>query len=183
MIGVLIMKEIKMVLLTFFLLLNFWSTSIAKTWKGITPLKSTRENVENIFEKKSLVDDSIITYYLKNEKVIVTYSSGLCKEPNDSEWVVPKNTVITLTVYPKRQTFLSELTKDLSLFEKFNGPQDLSNSFYLINEIEGFSINVDRTLISGESIISSHSYFPTLNEKKLKCPITKMPTLLIHWKE
>jgi len=76
-------------------------------WKGLVPLHSTRTDVENIFGPPSKTYRDAFyesVYETEQEFIRVQYSEGTCRENRHSTWNVPKDTVIAVTVSPKRRT-------------------------------------------------------------------------------
>lgn len=152
----------------FLLFFMFYSISKAAVWKGIVPLKSTRTDVEKNLKVTNSDNDMLATYDLENEKVIVQYSYGLCSESVNSKWNVPKNTVVSFIIYSKKQVFLSELSINLSLFEKRQMSADLPKFYNYRHKQDGISYSVDEAQFEQGSI-ASISYFPKLSEEDLKC--------------
>ena len=58
-----------------------------KEWRGITPLKSTRTEVESLLGKP----DKFGFYQLENERASIQYSTGPCEKRNKCECLVPKD--------------------------------------------------------------------------------------------
>ena len=131
-------------------------------WRGITPLHSTREDVERLIGPPMMPGG--ITYDLKAERVNVGYSDGACAKGQPSEWNVPLNTVTHITIYPRTKLMLSDLQRDLSRFEKFINPHNPDSVFYNDGE-NGISIG---TQSNGEVVIIE--YFPTRKDSNLRCP-------------
>lgn len=134
-------------------------------WRGITPLHSTREDVERLIGPPMI--PSGITYDLKTERVNVVYSDGACEKGQPSEWNVPRGTVIGITIYPQTKLMLSDLRIDLSLFEKVISPHNPDSVFYN-DEENGISID---TQSNGEVV--KVYYHPTRKDSYLRCPTAK----------
>jgi hypothetical protein len=87
----------------------------AKDWRGITPLKSTRTDVERLLGK-----DTQGSYEFPDERASIRYSEGPCQglyEPlrkNYCECLVPKDTVLSIHVVPRRYKKFSSLQPDWS---------------------------------------------------------------------
>lgn len=104
-----------------------------------------------------------ITYDLKSERVTIGYSDGACAKGQPSEWNVPLDTVITVTVYPQTKVMLSDLRRDLERFEKYvnrNDPEFISYK----NDEEGIAISARTT---GEVIVVR--YFPAAKDREMRC--------------
>src|SRR3954468_17022603 len=115
--------------------LNFASISQAKEWHGIVPLHSKRADVERLLSKGTNLADSccFATYSLENARIFVRYSSGNCRAEG---WDVPKNTVISLEIYPSIESRLSDLHIDESKFQITEDPE-LPGIFQYDNVEEG----------------------------------------------
>ena len=138
------------------------SFSHAEGWGGIVPLHSTRVDVERLIGSPMMPNG--ITYDLKNERVNVVYSDGGCAKGQPSEWNVPLDTVIGITVYPQTKLMLSDLRIDLNRFEKFINPHNPDSVSYN-NEEAGISIG---TRSNGEVIVVQ--YLPAAKDNYLRCP-------------
>lgn len=134
----------------------------AQGWRGVVPLHSTRADVERLIGSPRMPNG--ITYDLKDERVNVVYSEGGCAKGQPSEWNVPLDTVIGITVYPQTKLMLSDLRIDLSRFEKFINPHNPDSVSYN-NEEEGVSIGARS---NGEVIVIQH--LPTAKDNYLRCP-------------
>lgn len=134
-------------------------------WRGITPLHSTREEVERLIGQPMMPGG--ITYDLKTERVNVVYSAGGCGKGHPSEWNVPVGTVIGVTLYPQTRLMLSDLRVDLSRFEKSVNPLSSDSVFYKDDE-DGISIGTGST---GEVFVVQ--YLPSRKDSNLRCPTTR----------
>jgi hypothetical protein len=137
------------------------STQQSNKWHGIEPLHSTRVEVERI--TGPAMQPNGITYDLKNKRVTVLYSDGGCAEGRPSEWNVPRDTVIAITIYPQTKLMVSDLRIDLSSFEKFINPRDKDSVSYN-NREQGIGVG---TRSNGE--VTVIQYFPALKDQELRC--------------
>lgn len=144
-----------------------WVT--AKPWRGIIPLQTSRVEVEKIFGKKSSDRSATVTYHLRREKVIVTYSAGSCNTNGPDNWNVPTDVVVSLTVFPKKVIYLTDLSENFSTFEKFSGPKDLPGTFEYYNADDGMSVDVDSRTWSGKESVMNIAYFPPARQHNLRC--------------
>jgi hypothetical protein len=133
----------------------------AQGWRGIVPLHSTRLDVERLIGPPM---QNGITYDLKSERVTIGYSDGACAKGQSSEWNVPLNTVITITIYPQTKVMLVDLRGDLARFEKYVNPNDPEIISYK-NDEEGIGISARLT---GEVIVVR--YFPPAKDRNMRCP-------------
>jgi hypothetical protein len=134
----------------------------AKQWRGIIPLHSTRTDVERLLGEAS-PRNQLTTYQTEQEAVAVLYASGPpCGSDADSEWNVPKDTVVSITVSPKHRVLLTELKVDLSTYDRFSGVHRPNIITYLNNQ-DGVRIE------TFQDEINSVTYFPSAADLKLKC--------------
>lgn len=131
----------------------------AKEWCGIVPLRSKRSDVERLLGPPTEPNGSI--YKSENESVYVSYSSDPCKgRPNG--WNVPRDTVLQISVYPKKDQPFTELNIDESKYKKEEDPHR-RGAFYYSNEAEGHTIVVNQGMVRGMH------YGPTTEDANLRC--------------
>src|SRR5262245_14315799 len=117
-------------------------TLSAKSWRGITPLHSKVDDVEQVLGKPSVVNHYWSTYQIDKEAVSILYSNGLsCQSAANSQWQVPAGTVISITVAPKSIIRFSMIGLNQSSFRVIKDPHKLNHIDYW-NEKEGESISV-----------------------------------------
>lgn len=98
-------------ILIFVLVISGYGQS--NSWNGLTPLRSTRADVEKLFGK-SEEDKCSTCYKTAKEEISFTYSKGRC----DEKWNVPPDTVLQISISPisdKGKSF-EELKLDESKF-------------------------------------------------------------------
>jgi hypothetical protein len=108
------------------ILLISFSTGFARNdsdWRKITPMVSTKEDVEKLFgkpekEKTDVKNEAIFDdYELKTGSLRVVYSTGNCKSSTDSLYVAPLGTVIQVMFYPEQELSFSALKLDLENYQ------------------------------------------------------------------
>ena len=139
---------------------------LAKEWRGIVPLKSTRADVERLLGANK--KHHIVAYHVKGDVVSVVYSTGMCSS-SDSEWNVPADIVTGIEISLKDVKELSSLPIDLRKFERVRGDSDLPNHNFYINREEGFQIEVQDFKDGRGELVTGYVYGPTLKDKSLKC--------------
>jgi hypothetical protein len=105
----------------FTLLLTFSLNSQAESWQGITPLQSTRADVERLLGKPLRGDvGSLAVYKLEVGEVHIRYAaSRLCREADRCECRVPDDTVIEISVDSQVKAKFNSLNIDKRAFERF----------------------------------------------------------------
>ena len=165
------MKIIGSIILCCLLILSSPHRAGAKEWRGIVPLKSTRADVERMLGRSP---DVVPKYDLPDEIVYIYYAHFPCGHKNPPGWPVappgwnvPKDTVVAVSVMPKKSVPLSRLAFDLSKFERARGDHDVPQHFRYVNEQEGFSIEVFDFGEERGEVVSAYGYFPTAEEEEI----------------
>lgn len=141
-------------------------------WNGITPLKSTKMDVEKILGKRDAwsVARHAAGYETKGGKVFVLYSTGLCNVNPEHGWNIPELTVISVHFspdYPHPHRF-SDLKIDRSKFERRPDPGSLHLVSYT-NETDGISLTVD----TADDSVRTFGFFPASKDNCLRCENVK----------
>ena len=135
-----------------------------KEWRGIFPLHSTRQDVVRILGRPN---DSGL-YNLSDAVVLVSYSTGTCKE--GVIWNVPRDTVLSISVSPREALEISDLSLNLSQYQVV-ADKHLSGILYYNNAEEGVHITTDR------QTVRRIDYLPPAKDEYLRC--AKPPDHLI----
>jgi hypothetical protein len=138
------------------LLLTFNDT-YAKDWRGIVPLHSTCEDVKRLLGV-SRCDPPV--FNLESEIVNITFSEKPCADG----WNVPAGTVISLTVFPKKKSPLTDLHLDLKAYEKAVS-YDQPDITYYLNAEEGIVIKV-----TPDGKVDSITHGPAAKDNHLRYP-------------
>jgi hypothetical protein len=134
----------------------------SNTWNGITPIKSTQEEVEKIIGKPESKDSPF--YRTKNERIMVLYSTGNCNIKPSNGWNIEKGKVIRISVIPTVKPKFSDYKFDKSKYYHYVDPHISFVTTYTNKEDGvGFSVNTD----SGE--IEGFYYFPKSKDDYLIC--------------
>lgn len=157
----------RLLILNLLLTGTLWCQS-SNVWNGITPLKSTRDDVEAILGKPESWSTSRHAggYTTKDGKVFVLYSTGLCDVNSENGWNIPELTVIKVSFspnYPNPYKF-SQLKIDRTKFERRPDPGSLHLISYM-NEADGIVLTVD----TSDDSVRGFGYFPESKYNRLKC--------------
>ena len=131
--------------------------SYSKEWRGIIPLHSTRQDVIRILGP---AENSGDVYNLSEAVVLISYSADTCEQ--GGTWNVPRDTVQTISVSPKKVISTDELHLTLSDYE-ITPDRQLPGILYYNNAKEGVHITTDR------NIVRNIFYLPAANESHLRC--------------
>lgn len=159
------MVYIQSVFMVFFLMFLSCGTLTENCWHGLTPLKSTRTDVEKLLGPSK---KNIDLYETEKEKVTILYSDGFCKENKRNIWNVSKDTVLAITVIPKENIPVS------SFINKFKQHFDKEVDY----KIKGvfYYYNADRSVLletkessNGSEDIALIVYRPTRADDRFRC--------------
>lgn len=101
-------------------LMFFATTVVGKEWRGLTPLKSTRADVERLLGKPN----ELGRYEIQNERVTITYSEGPCNRAfgalakANCECFVAKDIVLKIAVTFDSPVKVSKLGIDKKKYER-----------------------------------------------------------------
>ncbi len=154
------MKELKTLLTSAAVIFCFAASSKAQGWRGIKPLHSTREDVEQLIGPPMQKNGA--TYDLKGERVNVGYSDVACTKGWPFGWNVPAGTVTDIIIYPQPRPKLAELPIDISKSKKYVDP---SGVIHYNNDDEGLSVAVD----PNEYEVRVIEYYPAASDAHLRC--------------
>ena len=105
------MDRIGHILCSFLAVLAFVTSSAAKDWRGITPLVSTRTDVERLLGSAPVGNEFRSIYRITDEEVYIVFSgSQFCNSPR-----IRAATVLLIQVTPHPKPGLSELKLDLGI--------------------------------------------------------------------
>lgn len=142
------------------LILVLCGTQGIQGWKGIAPIHSSRADVERLLRPPSTPCKSLCSYETKSEVVFVRYSGDPCTNEDDNRWLVPANTVISVTVNLEKTPRFSSLKLNRKKFTKTNDPELHGYTSYTSAEL-GVDYSVDT-----DGRVYSIRWFPTANDEK-----------------
>lgn len=123
----------------------------AKEWQGITPLKSTRFDVERALGKSRGVG----SYKLADGTAYILYSDTPCSNPGNCWCLVPPNTVLRIFVHLEFGLKFSKLKVDFTKFEKYQFKKDPAMSTYSDLD-QGIVYTVDES----RNLVTEITYLP-----------------------
>ena len=138
-------------------------TVFAKDWRGITPLKSTRAEVEKRFGKP----DKWGGYDFKGERVSFDYAEGTCKGlylvlgEDNCKCLADDEAVMSITVEPSVTLKISDLKLDMKKFKR-TAITPFPQTFEYDNVEEGIVYTVDEQ----ENEINDITYYPSVADCK-----------------
>ena len=128
------------------------STALAKDWRGILPMQSTREDVEALLGppqpppkgQANPLHKGPSTYYLEEGEVYIVFANEQLLKVNNCEGV-PLDTVVSIQVTPKDEMLIGNLKLDEKDFRKFNSTRTPGVDFEaFIDEQEGLIIRISK---------------------------------------
>lgn len=156
-----------LIIVGFYVLFLFQADSEIGKWKRISPLQSSRAEVENLLGGGDSVCKCV--YDLEEVTVQVTYSEGSCKSGTSGGCNVPEGTVLRFNVKPKKPTRLTSLLRDLGLerrkLTKTEDPE-LPGIFHYVDRENGVVISAT------EDKVIDYGFEPTERDRRLRCPMS-----------
>jgi hypothetical protein len=140
----------------------------AKGWRGLVPLHSTRTDVERLLGAPKESHGVASTYETKDERVLVFYSAGQCKESQSNDWNVPHDTVVSITVQPNAKLLVDDLKLDKMKYERVSD-YHVQGVVYYFSKENGVRISARQLEKEGEDV-NSITYEPTPEDSYLRCP-------------
>jgi hypothetical protein len=151
------------VFLEFIIIIFFGFTTIYaqnNSFKGITPLYSTRADVENLFGKPQNSTQKKYDYFVENQEISIVYNDGKCS----SGWNLEKDVV--LAIYIVNKDFIGKIFDDLKLNEKkFYCSTDDAFFTRWTNPIDGLQYYFSNV----KAAYISQSYIPKTSDNILRC--------------
>lgn len=133
------------------------------TWRGITPLRSTRAHVEKLIGNPT--KPALSVYETKDALIHVVYSKNPCEDGIAGRWNIPPDTIISFEVNPKKDVYIEDLNIDESKFRVITSEHISSLTSY-VNDDLGITVKARY-----EKIITVH-YAPTTHDKHLMCSVS-----------
>jgi hypothetical protein len=157
-------NTLRRIVFSFLLLLIVAVSSMAKEWRGIVPLHSTRTDVERLLGPPTTDRSDTVFYESEVERVSIDFSKGPCNV-EFSSWNVARNTVISIWVTPRNGLNAADLNLSQNKYLKIPD-KHLSDIVYYRDEQEGieYSVNVD----TGR--VDLIKYLPSAVDEPLRCP-------------
>jgi hypothetical protein len=139
----------------------------AKGWRGIVPLHSTRSRVERLLGKPRVGNNM---YEFKTERAYITYAdAGGCAKGSESEWNVPRDTVLGIVVTPKVSLRLPALKLDLKRYKRVTDSEVPTHVYYK-DEESGRTYEVFEGGGTDNGLILHIQYGPAAAEdRRLRC--------------
>jgi len=109
-----------------------------KPWKGITPLHSTRHDVERLIGSPKEPNGN--TYESPHERVVISYSRGRCVNGWPYGWDAPFDIVTNISRAPKVAVGLNEIDIDVTGYEQDRN-SDTPGWVTYANQREGLSVS------------------------------------------
>ncbi|HEV8429356.1 MAG TPA: hypothetical protein VGQ41_15755 [Pyrinomonadaceae bacterium] len=130
----------------------------AKEWRGLMPLRSTREDVEKLLGEPPpppqdetrvyTLNKGRSIYFVDEGEVYIVYAEDLFEGPRQCLNTVAEGTVLMIQVTPKTKRPISDFVIDDKKFRKFD-PSDPSNLGYeaYLNEEDGMIVRAFKSSV------------------------------------
>ncbi len=156
--------SITKIILSFCVVIVAAGLSHGKEWHGIVPLHSTRADVERLLGPPADQNNELMSVYkLEKEVVVVQYAAGPpCGTDGFHIWQVPRGSVLSVRVAPRKELRFSDLHIDESKYKVTAGGH-VPNYTYYTNDKEGVQVEVT------QGLVMSISYYPGAKDDDLRC--------------
>ncbi len=145
------------------MILTITPFAFGKSWRGITPLRSTRADLTKAFGKSPDENHIRANYDVEGEHAYVVFSSKLDSYPECSS-SLPFDTVVLIEVRPQKRLPLSAYSIDESKF-RIVDPSSPPNIGY-----KGYIDDKDGVVyLTSDDIVEQIDYFASTDDKHL-CP-------------
>ena len=149
-------------------LILFGSGQMPETtdWRGLSPLKSTRTDVERTLGPPSQnTDNGVLTYRFPGMVVYFYFTSNPnCQQQlSYTSWNVTSDTLTGIDVFFRPQQLVADTGIDLSKYRKIKGDSDLVDRYIYLNADDSFAIEV------GDGYLAGYHYQPGTKQKDLRC--------------
>jgi hypothetical protein len=141
-------------------MLSMAGVAFGQYWRTITPLKSTRTEVESLFGPGT--DPYLASYSLQNGTLSVEYSSGPCRADRKGGCNVPEGVVVSVRFEPKSKKKFASLKLQFSKFKRAEGG-DVVGVVNYTDEEQGITYEVHR------GTVDAIEYLPGKRYNSLKC--------------
>lgn len=154
-------------LIVYFICFGSAQTRSTTDWRGLSPIISTRMDVERTLGPRNL-DDEQLTYRFPDVVVVFYFTSNPnCREKLAyTSWDVTADRVTAIEVNLRRPPLVSDTGLDLTKFKKVKGDLDLVDRYHYLNDDNSFAIKVDNKYVAG------YNYMPGSKHANLRCEPT-----------
>ena len=153
-------------------LILFGSEQLPSTtdWRGLSPVKSTRMDVERTLGRPDQnLNNEMLTYRFQSMEVDFYFTTNpKCqKQLPSTSWDVPSDTVTAIDVTFRPQPLVADTGIDLTEFKKIEAGGDLLKRYLYFSADDSFIIEV------GSNYLAGYHYRPGTSHKDLRCEATK----------
>lgn len=135
-------------------------------WRGFSPLKSTRTDVERTLGRpEETISNDTVTYRFPDRVVYFAfYSNPNCERqlPHTS-WNVTSDTLTAIDLIFRLQPLVADTGIDLTKYKKIEAGGDLLDRYNYFNADDSFVIEV------GDNYLAGYHYRPGSKQKHLRC--------------
>jgi hypothetical protein len=146
------------------LVLVFAASVSAKSWRGIIPLHSTRDDVHRELGKPVIAGEAIELYESDAGHVHVRYARAACEKglPADwGNWKVSKDTVVNISITLNDDLKVTDLKiRNLNRLKWYT---DKSGATYYRDAVRGIEYQVEGDLVT------AITYGPASTDARLRC--------------
>ena len=150
----------RMILLVVLTLQCLATNSQSNCWRGLTPLRSTCDDVKRILNVETCTTP-ISRYTLPDYRVMVEFANNDC-EKFPRAWRVASGTVVAITLSPRMPVIVSQFDLDLSRYKKREDGDVVGISQY-DNEEDGVTVE------TFQGNVLSLFLYPRKSDEPMRC--------------
>lgn len=154
------------------ILANFQGRKQQNVWRGLIPLHSRREEVEQLLGSPKDSISQTYRYETQTERIDVSYSEGKCETSVSGGWNVPTGTILKIKVYPRTTILIRDLPFGMGSYRRSPDPNIRNRFFYMSDEI---GVMIESELEQGCERVVSITYQPAAKDTPLRCPAKRGP--------
>jgi hypothetical protein len=136
-------------------------------WRGLSPLKSTRLDVERTLgpPDQNIDNGQLMTYRFPGMVVYFYFTSNPnCQQQLPyTSWNVTSDTLTGIDVNLRPQPLVADTDIDLTKYKRVKGDRDLVDRYLYFNVDNSFAIEV------GNNYLAGYHYQPGSKQKDLRC--------------
>jgi hypothetical protein len=135
-------------------------------WRGLTPLHSTRLDVERLLGRAKVHRGTTYVYETADETVDVLYSLGPCKLSGVERWNVAADVLIKIDVRPRGKMLIESLRLDKTRYPRLQESHPQNWARYM-NDEDG--LMVETILYGKDEEVYTMTYWPRSQDRGLRC--------------
>ncbi len=136
----------------------------AESWKGITPLHSSRTDVERILGVKS-AGEGVDEFKVDMDTVQIRYTTKPCQPGEGGKWNVTVGTVTSIWVITHNEVLFDKLGLDLRNFKRSS--TDVANNIIYTDDKNGIVFEINEW----NNKVLAFYYYEREKDRQMRCSV------------